>query len=64
MRRDAKFARLLVYAALLLFAAFFLLPFYIVAVTSLKTLDELRRGNMLSLPEASILEPLDKLCEG
>ena len=52
MRHDPKIARIGIYAALLVFALFFTTPLYIVAVTSFKGLDELRRGNLLSLPEA------------
>ncbi len=52
MRHDPKIARVGIYAALLLFALFFTTPLYIVVVTSFKGLDELRRGNLLSLPDA------------
>lgn len=52
MRHDPKLARVAIYAALLLFAVFFTTPLYIVVVTSFKGLDELRRGNLLSLPDA------------
>lgn len=52
MRHDPKLARVAIYAALLLFAIFFTTPLYIVVVTSFKGLDELRRGNLLSLPDA------------
>jgi glucose/mannose transport system permease protein len=52
MGRDPKLARIAIYAALVIFALFFTTPLYIVVVTSLKGLDELRRGNLLSLPDA------------
>lgn len=52
MRHDPKLARVAIYAALLVFALFFTTPLYIVVVTSFKGLDELRRGNLLSLPDA------------
>jgi glucose/mannose transport system permease protein len=52
MRHDPKLARIGIYASLLVFALFFTTPLYIVVVTSFKGLDELRRGNLLSLPEA------------
>lgn len=51
MRHDPKIVRVAIYAALALFALFFLTPFYVVVITSFKTVAELRRGNMLSLPE-------------
>ena len=37
-------------AALLLFAAFFLTPLYVMLSTSLKSMDEIRSGTLLSLP--------------
>jgi glucose/mannose transport system permease protein len=46
-----KISRGALYFALAVAALFFLTPLYIVLVTSLKTLDEIRGGNMLSLPE-------------
>jgi ABC-type glycerol-3-phosphate transport system permease component len=52
MRHDAgTLGRAAIYLALFAAAAFFLMPLYVVVVTSLKGVDELRRGNMLSLPE-------------
>lgn len=51
MLHSPKAVRFVIYSALILFAAFFLMPFYIVVVTSFKEVAELRRGNMLSLPE-------------
>ena len=51
MRHDPPIVRVAIYAVLVLFAVFFLMHFYVVIVTSLKGVDELRRGNMLSLPE-------------
>jgi glucose/mannose transport system permease protein len=42
--------RALIYAALCLFALYFLTPLYVMVITSLKTMDELRTGNLLSLP--------------
>ncbi len=52
--------RTLVYGPLLLFAALFLLPLFVMVVTSLKTLDEIHAGTMLSLPEAPTLAPWAK----
>jgi len=52
MRHDPKIARVGIYVALLVFALFFTTPLYVVVVTSFKGLDELRRGNLLSLPDA------------
>ena len=43
--------RLVVYTALALFALLFMAPLYVVLVTSLKTLEEVRQGNALALPD-------------
>jgi glucose/mannose transport system permease protein len=47
----------MVYGLLLLFAVLFLAPLYVMLVTSLKTLDEIREGNMMALPMAPTIEP-------
>jgi glucose/mannose transport system permease protein len=44
------FHRVVLWGALLLFAAWFLLPLYVMLVTSLKDMDQVRDGNLLSLP--------------
>jgi glucose/mannose transport system permease protein len=49
--------RLLIWALLLGFAAFFLAPLYVMLTTSLKTMDEVRAGNLLALPHAPTFEP-------
>jgi glucose/mannose transport system permease protein len=42
--------RLLLWAALLIFAAWFLTPLYVMVTTSLKDMDEIRDGHLLSVP--------------
>ncbi len=42
---------------LLVSAAFFLAPVYVMIVTSLKTMPEIREGSIFSLPEAVTFEP-------
>lgn len=42
--------RIVLFGALGLFAAFFLTPLYVMVVTSLKSMDEIRNGTLLSLP--------------
>ena len=49
--------RALIYAALIVFAVYYLLPLYVMVVNSLKPLDEIRGGGMLSLPQTWTLEP-------
>ncbi len=55
--RTNKLARALIYALLMLFAVYYLLPFYVMVVNSVKPLDEIRQGNMLALPQALTLAP-------
>jgi glucose/mannose transport system permease protein len=50
-------ARVGVYAFLVTAALFFLLPLWIMVVTSLKPMDEVRLGNILAWPSAPTLQP-------
>ncbi len=55
MKKHAKGlspARIGLYVFLVISAAFFLLPLYVMLVTSLKGMPEVRQGNLLSLPHA------------
>ncbi len=49
--------RALLYAVLLVFVVYYLLPLYVMLVNSFKPLDEIRGGNMLALPDLWTLEP-------
>jgi glucose/mannose transport system permease protein len=49
-------ARFGLYAFLLISALFFLTPLYVMAVTSLKDMPEIRQGNLLGLPVAPSLD--------
>jgi glucose/mannose transport system permease protein len=42
--------RIVVYALLALFALYYLMPLFVMVITSVKSLDEIRTGNLLSLP--------------
>jgi glucose/mannose transport system permease protein len=53
---SAGLQRVLLYAVLGLFALYFLTPLYVMVITSLKTMDELRTGNLLSLPMTPSLQ--------
>jgi glucose/mannose transport system permease protein len=55
--RMNRLVRGLIYLALVLFAIYYLLPFYVMVVNSVKPLDEIRQGNMLALPQAFTLDP-------
>ena len=43
--------RILIYALLAVFALYYLMPLFVMLTTSLKTLDDIRGGNLLSLPK-------------
>ena len=55
--RTDRLARAVIYAALILFAVYFLLPLFVMLVNSVKPLDEIRGGNMLALPEQFTVAP-------
>ncbi|MDA7982145.1 MAG: carbohydrate ABC transporter permease [Alphaproteobacteria bacterium] len=49
--------RACLYATLLVFAVYYLLPLYVMVMNSLKTLDEIRQGNMLAPPREWTVKP-------
>ncbi|AUG53801.1 carbohydrate ABC transporter permease [Thalassospira marina] len=55
-----KIIRAALYMILILFAVYYLLPLFVMLVNSVKTLDEIRGGNMMSLPQVFTLEPWAK----
>jgi glucose/mannose transport system permease protein len=54
---NKRIARFGIYAFLVSAAAFFLLPLYVMLVTSFKSMDEIRTGGIFALPLAATLEP-------
>jgi glucose/mannose transport system permease protein len=50
-------ARIGVYGFLIVAAAFFLLPLYVMLVTSVKPMEEIRLGTLFALPMKATLEP-------
>jgi glucose/mannose transport system permease protein len=56
-RRTFTPARIGIYAFLLTGALFFLLPLYVMVVTSLKPMEEIRLGNIFALPVQLTLAP-------
>ncbi|WP_133565150.1 carbohydrate ABC transporter permease [Marinomonas communis] len=46
----ARFARCIIYGLLIFFAMVYLMPLFVALVTSFKTLDEIRLGNLMTLP--------------
>ena len=59
MRRRSSFspARIGIYAFLLTAALFFLLPLYVMLVTSVKPMEEIRAGNIFAFPLMVTLDP-------
>lgn len=54
--KSLTFGRVFTYGLLLVAALFFLAPLYVMVVTSLKDADQIRNGNLLSLPTAVTFE--------
>ena len=52
----AKIGRGVLYAALILFAAFYVLPMLVMLATSVKDIEEIRAGSLLALPRAITFE--------
>lgn len=51
-RQPFTFGRIALYAMLLLLALYYIAPLYVMLSTSFKSMDELREGNLLSLPHS------------
>ncbi len=49
--------RVIIYTLLILVAVYYLMPLFVMVTTSLKTLDDIRSGNLIALPKALTLEP-------
>ncbi|MER9946985.1 carbohydrate ABC transporter permease [Mesorhizobium sp. M0047] len=60
--------RVVIYGLLALFALFYLMPLFVMLVTSFKTMEEIQNGNMLALPQAPTIDPWIKawseVCSG
>ena len=67
-RSSLPFGRAAIYALLLAFAAAYLMPLYVMVMTSLKDIEEIRQGNLLALPESPTLhawiKALGSACTG
>ncbi|MFI5017182.1 MAG: carbohydrate ABC transporter permease [Dongiales bacterium] len=55
--RTSRVTRGVIYAALLFFAFYYMLPLYVMVVNSVKPLEEIRGGNMLALPQQFTFAP-------
>lgn len=51
-----RLGRLFIYATLIAVAALYLMPLWVVLLTSFKTSADIRSGNLLSLPDVWVLE--------
>ncbi|NNH33871.1 carbohydrate ABC transporter permease, partial [Rhizobium sp. SEMIA 4085] len=49
--------RTVIYGLLVIFAILYLMPLFVMLVTSFKTMDEIQNGNMLALPQSPTFEP-------
>ena len=56
----AIIGRIFVYAILIITAIYFLIPFFVMAITSVKTLDDIRTGNLISWSREFTWEAWDK----
>jgi len=52
--------RIFVYAVLLFFALYFFAPFFVMLITSVKTMEEIRSGTLISFPVHPTFEPWHK----
>lgn len=57
MQPKMNVSRVVIYAALILFALYFLFPLYVMLSTSFKSLDQIHTGTMLSLPASPTFAP-------
>lgn len=55
-RRSHRIGRLLIYGSLIALAAFYLMPLWVMIVTSLKSLDEIYAGSFIGPPQALTFE--------
>ncbi len=55
--RTSRVTRMFIYLVLLLFALFYLLPFFVMLVNSVKPLSEITGGNMMALPQDWTIAP-------
>ncbi|MEQ1527160.1 MAG: carbohydrate ABC transporter permease [Gallionella sp.] len=54
---SSRFGRVIIYTLLGLVCLYYLMPLFVMISTSLKTLDDIRTGNLISLPSQVTFEP-------
>ncbi|MFV0384533.1 carbohydrate ABC transporter permease [Paracoccus sp. (in: a-proteobacteria)] len=55
--RTGRISRVMIYVVLIFFSLFYLLPFFIMVINSIKPLSEITSGNMMALPQSPTFEP-------
>ena len=55
--RSETAGRIFIYGTLVLFAVYFLVPLFVMVITSVKNMDEIRTGTLIALPQQPTLEP-------
>ncbi|MBK4215239.1 carbohydrate ABC transporter permease [Paracoccus caeni] len=55
--RTGRITRTFIYVFLIFFALFYLLPFFVMVINSLKPLGEITGGNMMALPQDWTIQP-------
>ncbi|NOJ04126.1 carbohydrate ABC transporter permease [Vibrio splendidus] len=56
MMNNISFARIFIYSALLFFCLVYLMPLFVMALTSFKTLPDIKAGNLMSLPKEWVFD--------
>ena len=54
------FGRVVIYTILIIAAIYFLIPFFVMVLTSIKTMNDIRTGYLISLPREVTLEAWQK----
>lgn len=54
---SGKIIRFFIYTLLVIFAIYFLAPLFIMIITSLKSIEEIKNGTLLSLPQTITFQP-------
>ncbi|NQY94790.1 MAG: carbohydrate ABC transporter permease, partial [Campylobacteraceae bacterium] len=53
----SQLSRVFIYLILFVCAVYFLLPIFVMIITSLKSIEEIKNGNLLALPEMITFQP-------
>ncbi|WP_435248801.1 carbohydrate ABC transporter permease [Vibrio sp. nBUS_14] len=56
MMNNVNFARIFIYSVLLFFCLVYLMPLFVMALTSFKTLPDIKAGNLMSLPKEWVFD--------